>query len=54
MGEHTVRLYRLPGGGLVLAEEHTWTAEEWQAAQHALAGHQPPASSLWLSTTEGD
>ncbi|MEU1421485.1 hypothetical protein [Kitasatospora sp. NPDC005751] len=51
---HDVRLYRLPEGGLVIAEEHTWTAVESQQALCALAGRSLPAGLLWLSTTEGD
>jgi hypothetical protein len=51
---HSVQVYRLPEGGLMVAEEHTWTAEECAQALCALAGRHPAAGHVWWSTTEGD
>ncbi|WP_405019564.1 hypothetical protein OHV05_24510 [Kitasatospora sp. NBC_00070] len=54
MSEHNVQVYRLPGGGLMVAEEHTLTDEECARALCALAGRHPRAGTVWGSTTEGD
>lgn len=54
MSQHSVQAYRLPDGGLMIAEEHTWTAEECAQALCALAGSHPAAGAVWSTTTEGD
>ncbi|MEU1284921.1 hypothetical protein [Kitasatospora sp. NPDC005856] len=47
---NTVQYYRLPNGGYMIAEEHTWTAEDEAEAIAIAALPRATANPIYLST----
>ncbi len=51
---HTSQAYRLPEGGLMVAEEHTLTAAGLEALAAGWAEQPREGAWTWSTATEGD